>query len=305
MPYLLPRLSRTLTISALLVAPAVAPLVFLPPAHAQATAQAANTDTLFVVGTSLFDVALQERIDKAGRIDYAKLKGSNSLAAFVAALPGVDVSKFPTFEIKDEKADAAGASRDKKKDEAPKVDRSWELSFWINAHNGLILKALSDVYPVNSPDEVKGLAERKFAVAGKEYTLPEMRALAGKMDPRAPFAMIDGTLSGPKIAPRAVRAYGLNETLESAVRAVVDDPRLVDLQRIENRVAVAPFLATVDEMWKPRAARRKWDGIRYILSAYTSTRANRNYFTTNDYQVQFAPGDRKINAVAPEIGSAG
>lgn len=295
------RLARALSICSLLV-PALAWAQQSPaPPASGAAARASVPDTLFTSATSLYDTALKARVSEAGLLDYAKLKGDRDLDAFVAALPGVDTTKFPAFEVK-AAPEADGSRKKNDKDKGPTVDRSWELAFWINAHNALAIKTLADAYPIGSPDEVKDFATRKFSVAGGQYTLNEIRARAGQLDRRATFAMIDGTQGGPKMAPRALRAYGLNSTLESAVIALVNDPQLVQLQRIDNRVSVAPFLATVDAAWKPRTATRKLDGIRYLLSAYAAAGPDRNYYTTNRFDVLFDTGIRKLNVVPSAFG---
>ena len=294
------RLARALTLSSLLLVPALAWAQQAPAAGATASAP----DTLFTSATSLYDTALKGRVSEAGFLDYAKLKGEANLAAFVAALPGVDTTKFPAFEVKATPEDSTNATRKKndKDKKGPTVDRSWELAFWINAHNALAIKTLADAYPIGSPDDVKDFATRKHSVAGGQYTLGEIRARASQIDRRATFAMIDGTQGGPKMAPRAMRAFGLNSTLESAVTALVNDPQLIRLQRIDNRVAVAPFLALVDEAWKPRTATRKLDGIRYLLSAYAAAGPDRNYYTTNRFDVLFDAGIRKLNVVPSTFG---
>ena len=297
------RLARALSLCSLLLVPALA--------HAQQTvapapnaAKAGRPDTLFTGATSLYDDAIKTRVSEAGFLDYAKLKGDANLEAFVAALPSVDTTKFPAFEVKATPEDDARTGRRANKNDkkGPTVDRSWELAFWINAHNALAIKTLADAYPIGSPDDVKDFATRKHSVAGGQYTLGEIRARAGQIDRRAPLAMIDGTQGGPKMAPRAMRAYGLNDTLESAVTALVNDPRLVQLQRIDNRVSVAPFLASVDEAWKPRTATRKLDGVRYLLSAYAAAGPDRNYYTTNRYEVLLGQGIRKLNVVPSAFG---
>jgi hypothetical protein len=297
LPFALSVLSCALPV---LAQDAPAPATTLAPASSSPSRQPSSTDTLFVGKTSLYDAALAKRIDKEGNLAYIKIKGDAGLDAFVAALPSVDVSKFPVFEIKEEEGKE---ERRVKKDAPvePRLDRSWELAFWINAHNALAIKAIADAYPVNSVDEIKDFDTRVYRVAGGDYTLPQIRAKAAQMDKRALFAMTDGTLSGPRLAPRAVRAFGLNGTLESSVVAYVNDPRMVELSRIQNKVAVNPFLMSVDEAWKPVVARRKWDGIRALLAAYTNQRANQSYFTTNEYQVLFSPTNRKLNATASEF----
>jgi hypothetical protein len=79
------------------------------------------------------------------------------------------------------------------------------------------------------------------------------------------------------------------------VRAFINHPRNVELNRIQNRVAVNEFLATVDEAFKPNAGRRKWEGIRFLLAAYTEQRANRSFFNTGDVQVVFTPRSYTLN----------
>ena len=170
------------------------------------------------------------------------------------------------------------------------------MVFWVNAYNALVLKTIADAYPINNVGDIKNFDTAKVhTVAGQQYSLAELRQKIGKMQPRALFALTDGTTSGPKLAPRVYRWDGFSQALEAAADAFVNDARNVTLDRIQNRVTVNEFLAEVDEPFKPKNARRKWDGIRQVLASYTDARANRSYFDTGDYQVVFVPRDRDLN----------
>ncbi len=82
--------------------------------------------------------------------------------------------------------------------------------------------------------------------------------------------------------------------MNSAVSVFVNDPRNVRLNRIQNRVTLNPAFREVDAIMKPDS-RRKGEGIKLALSGYTDQRANRSYFTTNDFQIEYGTGNRNIN----------
>ncbi|MBV9468554.1 MAG: hypothetical protein JOZ57_04865, partial [Abitibacteriaceae bacterium] len=124
-----------------------------------------------------------------------------------------------------------------------------------------------------------------------------------QLDPRALFALTDGTRGGPLIAPDAYRfscgaGCYLNDELNRAVQIFAGDDRNVALLRIQNQVTVNPYFAEVDQWFKPKGARRKWDGIRAILANYANRKGGQGYFTTNEYNVLFAQPDRHLNTKA-------
>lgn len=262
---------------------------------------------------ALLDMALAERVDKNGRVNYGALKGDKNLAAFLAAVATADVSRFPTFETKP-KLDADGKpidapttkkrGKDKNKVSAPQLDRTWEMVFWINATNAHTLKTISDAYPIKSVGDIKEFALAKtHLVAGKNYSLAELREKVASFDRRAIFTLSDGTLSGPILLGRAYRSFDINSALEAAVSAVVNNPKNVQLTRIQNKVVVSDFFQTVNDTFKSTGNRKKWEGIRYLLSLYVDQNADRKYFTTNDYAISFTPRDTQLNDSIPTIGS--
>lgn len=244
---------------------------------------------------SLYDYALINHVDHNGNVDYAGLKGNQFLDRFVKAVAGADVSQFPVFK-NEVKTDDKHTGR-----ETTKIveDHSPELAFWINAYNANVLKTLADAYPLDGPENIKGFDTAKtHTVAGKTWSLAELRAKIAQLDPRALFALTDGTRGGPLLAPDAYRfscgqGCYLSDELNRAVQVFVNDDRNVALLRIQNQVTVNPYLAEVDQWFKPKGARRKWDGIRAILAGYRKT--SQAYFAAGDYNVQFAQPDRHLS----------
>ena len=250
------------------------------PAAAPASEQPVPTWSDF---PSMFDKFLYGKVDRAGSVDYLALKGDKNLDRFVAVMETTDLSQFPTWTIKD-------------KDGKETVDRSVELVFWINAFNGHVLKTIADAYPVNSPYDIKDFGTAKtHTVAGKTYSLAELRDKIAKIDPRTVFALIDGTRGGPLLAPVAYRYNEIDRLLTAAVAAFVNLEGNVVLERAQNVATINEFFAQADPYFKPANSRSKWQGIRQILKTYTRRNADANYFTTHDYQIKFKAGDGRVN----------
>lgn len=242
---------------------------------------------------SLLDVAIDQRVSKDSEVNYTQLKGDKNLDKFVSAVANADLKRFPVFTSLPKVPEGQVA---KPEDLKPIEDRSWEMVFWVNAYNGLVLKTIADAYPVNAVADIKNFDTAKtHVVAGQKYSLAELRQKIGQMEPRALFALTDGTSSGPKLAPRVYRWDGFSQALEAAADAFVNDARNITLDRIQNRVSVNEFLTEVDAAFKPKNSRRKWDGIRYVLASYTDARANKSYFDTGTYEINFLPRDRGLN----------
>lgn len=270
--------------------PGVAPIQELP-----------VSEVLFPNG--LFEAALRAHVSKSGDIDYPRLKDNAYLNRYVAAVGVVDRAKFPVVTLPP-----------LKEGDPPRLNRSFETAYLINAHNALLIKALADAYPVNSPDEVKGLmTDKRFNVAGKTVSLQELRDEIVAREPRAYFALLTGTRGGPA-SPQAPYTFStLNPMLDAAVRAYVDDQRHVNLLRIENRVSVDSFMQGADALFAPKNARGersrgKWDGVKFLLKTYTGAKPSRNYFNTSEFKVQWLPTNTALNyssASSPVGASSG
>lgn len=232
--------------------------------------------------------ALIPYVNKDGAVAYAKLKGNNDLETFVRAVAIADRDKFPKWmnpaDPKDPKSVAT-------------PDRTPELTFLINAYNGLFFKTLADAYPINTPGQIKGLYTAKtHRLAGKDVSFDDLRREIAALDPRALFALPDGTNNGPRATSAAYTYFGLSNQLDRAAQAFVNDQSRVQAPiRLQNTVEVSPWLAGINEFFAPKGGRVKNKGIQNVLTRFTSRDSDQRYFATGDYQVRFALGDASIN----------
>jgi hypothetical protein len=236
----------------------------------------------------LLDRVLAANVNKEGAVFYAKIKNNNDLETFVRAVAIADLTKFPQWMVPPDPADPTAKE---------KPDQTPELAFWINAYNGLFIKAIADAYPINSPGQISGLDSAKTrVVAGKNYSFAELRKKIASIDARALFALPDGTNSGPRAASSVYRYVGLSSRINDAIRAFINDvTRVQPPQRLQSTVQVSPWLMEVDGFLKPQASRRKWEGIRTILGSYTTRDGDQRYFNSGDYQINFMLPDRSLN----------
>lgn len=247
---------------------------------------------------SIFERVLQNVVDKTGNVDYVALKGSKELDLYLQAVATADLSKFPVLPVRvlpDEKDKAGQTSKDKKEVKVTE-SRNVELAFWINAYNAHVLKTLAAAYPINGPGDIKDFDTAKtHVVAGQRWSLRELRLKIVGFDPRALFTLTTGTRGGPLLEPRTYRFPNLNQSLESAVFAFVNDERNVALNRIQGKVTLSDYFVEANDLFARSGDRKKLGGARALLAAYTSQRTNGKYFTTNDYQVELRPADRSLN----------
>jgi hypothetical protein len=233
---------------------------------------------------TLLESALSVAVNEKGAVNYNKLQLNQDLALFVRAVGLADLKQFPVFKYKDD-------------DGREITDNRSELTFWINAYNGLFLKAVATGYPVKQISQIKDLQTAKTRiVGGNAYTFPELREKIVALDARAIFALVDGTVYGPR-APRAAYRYvGLGAQLNSSITNFVNDPIRVPVpDRIGKSITVSPWLQTIDPYFKKGADKGKWLGLRNVLTAYSTTSSLKNYYGSGDYDVRFFPANDTIN----------
>ena len=220
---------------------------------------------------------------KNGLVDYGRVKGNDQLALFVRAVGLAEMQNFPVFINQGE-------------DGKPVKDQRQPLAFYINAYNALFLKAVSDAYPVSSVEQIPDLDSKPRLVAGQMMSLAQLRKKITDLDPRAIFVLMDGTRSGPRALQSAVLGFNLGDDFNAAIRAYVDDPsRVTAPSRLGDEVVVSPWLLKADELFKPNKTRRRGEGIKEILKAYTSNKASRRYFGAGSYEVKYFPAQNSLD----------
>lgn len=244
---------------------------------------------------SLLDSALIGNVDKDGQVDYLALKNHQGLKLFLQAVATADVSKFPVLTRRTKVTDQLGREEEKESE-----DRSAELVFWINAYNALVLNTISEAYPINTPDNIPDFDTAKtHRVAGKDYSFAELRKKIVAMEPRAFFALTDGTQGGPQLNPTAYRLVGLDTVLDQNVGYFVSNPNNVALLVINKSVTLNPLFQEADALFSAKGASKKWAGIRRLLTDYSIIGSNKRYFTNNtDVEIKFAKAKRELNRKA-------
>lgn len=173
--------------------------------------------------------SLLRHVDGAGWVDYAALKADeDQVRRYASVLAGVTPADYESMD------DAA------------------RIAFWINAYNGLTLKAIVDhypiqpglltalVYPRNSIRQIPGVwDELQFVVAGEAVTLDHIEhgILRVEFDePGIHMALVCAAVSCPPLRNEPFRADRLQEQFADQTRTFVSDPNRFRVDLEENIV---------------------------------------------------------------------
>ena len=155
---------------------------------------------------SAFTDVLQEYVNEEGMVDYARLKETGALDAYLQALAQTDPSN---------------------------LDEDERLAFWINAYNAQAIKLILDNYPVESirritPVSVPGTSinipgvndpfDLDFAtIGGETHSLNDIEhgTIREEFDePRIHFALVCAAMSCPELRREAYTGAELDQQLE-------------------------------------------------------------------------------------------
>ena len=234
---------------------------------------------------SYLDAALNGKVDSKGGVDYATLRGDANLNIFIQAVATADMERFPVFPVKDEKTGEIRQSHNA------------ELVFWINAYNAHVIKTVSDAYPIDKISDLKNFDTAKtHVVAGKNYSFAEMRKKILAFDTRALFALTDGSRGGPLMLPQAYRFRTINNDLNDAVTRFVDDPKNLEISRIQSKVTLSDFFKNAADALNAKGSNeKKMDGLRNLLTTYSTARGASSFLGANPYYIDFKAADKTIN----------
>ncbi len=222
-------------------------------------------------------------VDAKGQVNYGQAHKLDDLALYTRAVGLADMNNFPIFQDKDEQGKVV-------------PDERQPLAFYINAYNALFLQSVADAYPVGSVGEIGDLYSKKRLVAGQEMSLDELRKKITDMDARAIFVLMDGTKMGPRAVQGSLLGYSLDGELNAAIRSYVNDPvRVAPPSRLSNEVTVSPWLQNVDGYFQPNKRVRRGEGIKELLRAYTTDKANQRYFGAGAYTIEYSPAQGGLN----------
>ena len=154
--------------------------------------------------------------DGVNRVDYAAFAKQDkaALANVIADLTGLPISRY---------------------------NRSEQFAFWVNLYNAVTVQVILDHHPVESIRDVD-ISPGLFADGpwGKELVTVEGEALSLNDiehrilrpvwdDPRIHYAVNCASIGCPNLATDAYEAERLEEMLETAAKAYINDPRGVSI----------------------------------------------------------------------------
>lgn len=169
---------------------------------------------------------LSNYVDAKGMVDYAALKQNRGdldkmIEQISAVSPDNKPQLFPTREAK--------------------------LAYWINAYNAWILRIVVDNYPTSSITKI-GLIPygaffvKRVSLGGEKMTLRSLEndiIRARFHDPRIHFAINCASASCPPLSTRVYLPGTLDEQLDAAARAFINDNRQVKLDVAGNRIELS------------------------------------------------------------------
>jgi hypothetical protein len=159
--------------------------------------------SIAAVDHSLWDTLLRRYVDQHGRVAYRDWQ-ARDLASFEAYLKTLAEAKIEGMSEAEEKA------------------------FWINAYNAVIIQGVFKGYTAEGLISRKRLFSWYSRVVARKKRTPdeiEHEILRPKFrDPRIHFTIVCASTSCPKLRPEAYVAERLDQQLDDATRAFINDP---------------------------------------------------------------------------------
>jgi hypothetical protein len=136
-----------------------------------------------------------------------------------------------------------------------KAPREEQIAFWLNAYNALVLRTITDHYPIQGKSaeypaksirQIPGAFERlTHRVAGRTLTLDqiEQTILSSYHDPRLYFAIGRGAVGSGRLRSEAFTAARLEEQLADVAAECVTRAQCVSIDRETGKVSVSPIFS--------------------------------------------------------------
>ena len=226
---------------------------------------------------------------------------------------------YEALEVDREKLDAFATSL---AGLSPKVYDKWtdaeKIAFWINAYNGLTLKAILDHYPIepsfiaslrfpkNSIRQISGVWDKlEFRVMGAEMTLDEIehsRLRRYFNEPRIHVALVCAAIGCPSLRSEPFEADRLDAQLDDQTTRFLRNPHKFRIDRSEGRVYISPIFDWFgDDFVRTYGTNAKFDGhkkseraVLNFISGYLSV-SDAEYLSSGDYDIEYLDYDWSLN----------
>ena len=172
-----------------------------------------------------YDKLLHEVV-KGDSVDYTALKKSPLLDKAVDELAVVSPDKL---------------ENDKEK-----------LCFWVNSYNLLILKSISDRYPINSVKRLgNSISFRKFTIGGDTYSvrdIPDLKLNSYfKRNPLLTFLVCGGAKGEPALLDHTIEPATVITDAEKALDKFVNNPMNTRYDEVANVFYISSYFQRYDD----------------------------------------------------------
>ena len=193
-----------------------------------------------------------------------------------------------------------------------------KIAFWINAYNGLTLKAIVDHYPIkpskirslvfpkNSIMQIPGVWKKlKFDVMGKQRTLDEIEhkiLRAGFKEPRIHVALVCASIGCPPLRTEPYVGKRLQEQLNDQTVRFLISPLNFRIDREKKVVYLSSIFKWFDDDFEIFAKRRelkatnkknKVGALNFVYN-YVGSR-DQEFIAEEDYKIKYLPYDWSLN----------
>ncbi|WP_375435807.1 DUF547 domain-containing protein [uncultured Hymenobacter sp.] len=165
-------------------------------------------------------------------------------------------------------------------------------SFYLNAYNLTVIKAVVDAYPLASVMKMPGFFDKKeHAIAGELLTLNELennKLRKVYADPRIHFALVCGARGCPRLRAEAYAPATLEAQLTDQARKVLQDPQFIRVDANGKKVLVSEIFKWYEADFKATGK----STLAYI-NQYRGSKRIPATATTDFYAYDWTLNDRK------------
>ena len=244
---------------------------------------------------SNYAAALNGYVDDQGMVDYKGLKADRGgLDLFVEQLASLAREEFDTWSEKD------------------------KLAFWINAYNGLTLRAIIDHYPIkssllgwlthpkNSIRQIPGVWDKlEFRVMGSPITLDEIEHSVLRVqfrEPRIHMALVCAARGCPQLRSEPYLGQRIEEQLAGQTMRFLLDPHKFSIDRGKKKVKLSPifdwfaedFLGPYLESGPVKGFKPAERAVLNFISGYLEYRDGL-FIHSSDYKISYLKYDWSLN----------
>jgi hypothetical protein len=242
-----------------------------------------------------YAAVLKAYVDDKGMVNYKQLKAHRmKLETFVRELSGLDPVTYAKWN-----------SRDK-------------IAFWINAYNGLTLKAIIDnypikssffrsrIYPKNSIRQISGVwDEKKFKVMGTERTLEQIEhEILRKQfkEPGIHVSLVCAAMGCPPLRNEPYLGSMLQEQFDDQAHRFLASQKKFQIDRKDAKVSLSPifkwFAGDFVNKYAPQKNLRRHDkeesAVLNFIASYLD-KEQKDYVLSGEFKIKYLDYDWSLN----------